>query len=100
MAEVAAIAYEDEKSAGSALERLGLRLDCWLDTRDNGGGSRFGDIDTQGLVASSDDLTVVAFRGTEPDPGDVLTDLKASMRRVEWLSTSDKDATPEAHKGF
>jgi len=106
MAELAEIAYANQADATDRLEALGLRLDLWMDTRDGGPDSKFGDTDTQGFIAVSRDLIVVGFRGTElADAGDVLTDVKARMTPIQWFPGSgagkkSDSSLPRAHRGF
>ena len=47
---------------------------------------------TQAHIASTRELTIVAFRGTEPSPGDIATDAK--FRRIRWSGAG------EIHEGF
>lgn len=48
--------------------------------------------DTQAHIAAGNDLVIVAFRGTEPSPGDIATD--ARFKRVRW------EGPGEVHQGF
>ena len=48
--------------------------------------------DTQAHLAATKELMIVAFRGTEPSPGDIATD--ARFKRVRWAGTG------EVHQGF
>jgi triacylglycerol lipase len=47
---------------------------------------------TQAHVAAAKDFAIVAFRGTEPSPGDIATD--ARFKRVRWSGAG------EIHDGF
>ena len=101
MAELASLAYEEQQEAEEALKPLGLNLDEWIDQGRIALGDGLEAIDTQGFVASNQDLVVVAFRGTETDsPADVLTDLQAWKLPVEGFGDLPESQRPRAHHGF
>jgi hypothetical protein len=105
MAELASLVYtEDRNEVEQALKRLGLKLDGSLDKREMSLSDGVKAIDTQAFVASSQDLVVVAFRGTEVeagDPADILTDAQVSKQPLDWFERITRDGPcPRAHHGF
>ena len=105
MAELASLVYtEDSEQVGMALKPLGLNLDQWLDKREISLDDGIKAIDTQAFVASSQDLVVVAFRGTEVEadnPADILTDAQVSKQELDWFDEIYRDRRrPRAHHGF
>lgn len=102
MAELASLAYDHERDeVEEALKPLGLNLDDWIDHGSISLDGGLEAIDTQGFVASNQDLVVVAFRGTETDsPADVLTDLQAWKLPMEGFDDLPENQRPRAHHGF
>lgn len=75
MAEFSRLAYMPFEKHETTLGLTLLEADFQLvQTFDNNG--------TQAFLAKRDSFAVLSFRGTEPDGRDVLTDLKAGLRRT------------------
>lgn len=90
-AEMARLAYAPEDVVREALPRAGFSLGAWL----GGAGTR----GTEGFVATSADppLTIVAFRGTEPDKvEDLIAD--ATTLQADWPDGARQGA--RVHAGF
>jgi len=107
MARLAVLAYEPEQEKlAEALGPLQLNLDYWLHHRGSSSGEgidKIDTIDTQGFVASNQDLVVVAFRGTEvaaDNVADVLTDAQAWKQSLDWFDGLEGPDRPRAHHGF
>jgi triacylglycerol lipase len=80
LAEISNFAYSDSDEQRSQIEALGAKE---VSPVVNGS--------SHGVVASNDDVVVIAFRGTTKDPADWLTDAGIMMRRV---------ANGRMHAGF
>lgn len=91
-AEMSRLAYVKEESRlVEYLKRAGFQKDKIIGYADNG---------TQLFIASrpDDNLTVVAFRGTEPDdPSDIFTDAKFLL--TPWTDEAGRPLG-QVHKGF
>lgn len=91
-AEMARLSYvKDEKYLEQYLNRAGFEADLTIG---------YGEEGTQVFIANkqSDNLTVVAFRGTEPDdPSDLFTD--ANFILTPWTNDSGK-LLGKVHEGF
>ncbi|MDD5267772.1 MAG: lipase family protein [Methylococcales bacterium] len=91
-AEMSRLAYvKDENLLAQYLNRAGFQKDLAIG---------YGSLGTQAFVASkqSDNLSVVSFRGTEPDdPSDLFTD--ANFIMTSWTDNSGQ-SLGKVHEGF
>ncbi len=100
MANIANISYEQERAKVEAtVESWGMTAHLF-ETKDPAqkklwGGFSIDEVDTQGFLASDENVALVVFRGTEPSkPADILTDLKKT------LVSADDYGEGQVHEGF
>lgn len=87
------LAYYDEADARPVLQRVGLRLEAFIDDRKEQDSKGKLIKDTQALIVSNDDAVMLVFRGTEPDAyKDILADA--------YLTPVDFPGKGKVHAGF